>query len=100
MMVTSDTELLVSTVSPPPAIVALLVTDAAVVGSMPTTSVMLGALELAAIEAVFVHVTVEPAPEQLQPVPVPEMNESPAGSVSTTVRVPALAAPPMLFTPI
>jgi hypothetical protein len=54
----------------------------------------------AAILVALVHVTVWPAAPHVQPVPVAEANVSPAGSVSTAVIVPNVAAPPVLLTAI
>jgi hypothetical protein len=67
--------------------VAVLVTDGAAVAPTPTVKVIVldppDASPLAAV-----HVTTWPDAEHDQPAPVPETNDSPAGSVSLTVMTP------------
>jgi hypothetical protein len=54
----------------------------------------------AAIEAAVVQVAVWPLPLHVQPLPLAALNVSPAGSVSTIVTVPKVAAVPVLLTAI
>lgn len=79
----------------PPATLTLLVTGEAVAAAAPTdtVSVIGGADVLAAIALANgrTHVTTCPAAVQaFQPVPVPEINVSPAGKVSVTTAFVAL----------
>jgi hypothetical protein len=84
--------------SPPPETVAVLVTELPADCLTVTVIVMTGNDPLLATTAVLVQVTVCPAMEQVQPVPDAVTGVSPAGSVSVTVVVPLVAAPPMLLT--
>src|SRR4051794_37761827 len=81
--------------SPPPATLAMFVTDGIATWATPTVSVIGFALvPPAAMTALLVHVTTCAAAEQVQPVPVPDTNARPVGSVSLTVIVPEVGAVP------
>jgi hypothetical protein len=71
--------------APPPEELAVFVTLGTAEAATATTSVIDGPMLDALITLEFVHVTVAPASEHVQPVPVALTNVSPAGSVSTTV---------------
>ena len=80
----------------PPDAVAVLVTlpDAVAVTLMSITA----PTDCAAIATADVQVMLCPAWVQVQPVPVPELYVSPAGSVSTIVIVPTVGPSPVLAT--
>src|SRR5437764_3142268 len=76
---------------------AVLVTCAGAFGATLTVSVI-AAVPDAGMAVVLVHVTTWPTAEQVNPPHEPLTNARPAGSVSDTVIVPLLAAPPPLLT--
>ena len=84
--------------SPPPLTLAEFVTLGAAAAPTPAVSVIALVPPLAAMDVALVQVTSWPTAEQLHPTPVPETNVSPAGRLSVTVTVPAVAARPLLVT--
>jgi hypothetical protein len=87
--------------APPPLAVAVFVSEpGAVVEGTVTFSVIDGKAPAAATAAVVVHVTTCNAAAHVQPVPVADANVRPTGSVSTTVVVPKVVAPPVFVTAI
>ena len=95
--------LLLEFVSPDVATVAVLVTPGAAVVAGVTVRPKLE-LAFGARIPVFVQVTVCPEALQFHPAPAPETYVRPVGSVSVTVIVPVVPAPPtfvtaMLYTP-
>jgi hypothetical protein len=86
--------------SPPPLAVAEFVTEAGAFAATLTVSVMGLPAASTAMTVVLVQVTVCPASLQVQPVPPAALNVRPAGSVSVTVMVPAVATFPELLTAI
>src|SRR5438552_2180023 len=68
-------------------------------GTAPAATLTVNVIVLLAVAAngpAFVQVTTCSTAEQLQPVPVPDTNPSPAGNVSLTVIVPVVAVLPTL----
>jgi hypothetical protein len=96
-VVVNDTSPVAAVLSPPPLMLAVLVSDAA--APEPTLAVMLiaGHLPLAASASVRVHVTTCAAIAQLQPVPLAVAGTRPAGNESVTVAVGPSVAPSPLF---
>src|SRR4029077_3649820 len=82
----------------PPETVAVLVTDTGAVCRTVTVMVIDGYEAPDASASIRVQVTVCAATPQPQPVPVAADGVKPAGSVSTTVTLPLVAAEPMLLT--
>src|SRR5438552_1729226 len=83
--------------SPEVPTVAVLMTPRTAAGATFTVSVK-SRLSPAAIEPLFVAVTVPPAAARLQPAPKPETKLRPAGSGSVTVIGPEVAVVPTLVT--
>src|ERR1700737_2679453 len=84
--------------SPPPARVAVLVSDAGAVCRIVTVTVITGYDPPPASASDRVQVTVWPAIPQVQPVPDAVDGVRPAGKVSETVTKPLEAMGPMLLT--
>src|SRR5438046_1519804 len=85
-VVRSEDELFPVFVSPDVATLAVLVT----LGTAPAATLTVNVILLVAVAAngpAFVQVTTWSTAEQLQPVPVPDTNPSPARNVSLTVMV-------------
>jgi len=103
MVVGSFEELLAALLSLGVATLAVLVTGELASAVALTVTVRVMVLALGApmlIGPGFVQVTTCPAALQVQLVPAPLTNPSPAGSVSVTVIAPVVAAVPMLVTVI
>src|SRR5437762_1812464 len=83
--------------SPAAASCAVLVTPGNAAGDTATTSVN-AALSPAAIAPAKLALTRLPLALTIQPLPEPDTNASPAGSVSATATGPGNVPPPMLVT--
>ena len=94
---TSVAVLFVALTSPPPEMVAVLVTDAGALGATFTVSVTGPGNSLPGPGRRFdVHVTVAPLTLQVQPAPLAVVGVRPAGTVSIRLTAPLVGDPPAL----
>src|SRR5215470_417588 len=96
-VVRSDAVLLAALLSPLVETLAVLVTEGTAAAATLTVRVIV-LLPFAPMGPAFVQVTTCTAAVQLHPVPTPDTNPNPAGSVSETVIAPVVGPVPLLVT--